>query len=310
MTYPISACVFIRNTFDGAFCIFESMASILPFVSEFIVMDLGSDDGTLEKLQEIADYNPKIKLVTRDKFPFNDANVFAVLANELIAMCQYDNVLYYQADEIWHEKLLLQMEKRFNKGEFDLSFWRVQFKANFQSLKWFPHIVHRVGPKNNFNFVGDGMNSDRFMDAKFCYDKFNAGWFTRWGSEFGFNGISNLLTKHPDTPREMPIHEMITDVSLVGGFLENIGIRKGLHSPFWNEGSGEPEIRDIDNDHKLVPISKWIERERLRPEWYEKESPFDLPHILKPMVGETTYYLRLDIFEGLKYNDTRWLLGI
>ncbi len=310
MIYPVSACIFIRNNNKGAFCLWESIASILPFVSEFVVMDLGSDDGTLETLREITAANEKFKLIVKDKFPFQDANVFAVLANELIDFCQYKNVLYYQADEIWHQNLLQQMELRFQRNEFDLSFWRVQFKANFQSLKWFPHIVHRVGPKSNFHFVGDGMNSDRYMDAKFCSEQYNAGWFARWGAEFTFDGLARQPITRDDTPNEMPIYEMITDVSLVGGFLENIGVRKGLHAPFWNEGSGEPEIRDIDNDHVFVPVSKWMEKQRQNPDWTKKTSPFDLPYILKGLVGETKYYLRDELLEAIKQDDTKSLLGL
>ena len=310
MTYPVSACVFIRNNNKGAFCLWESIASILPFVSEFVVMDLGSTDGTLETLREITVANKKFKLIIKDQFPFQDANVFAVLANELIDFCQYENVLYFQADEIWHQNLLQQMEMRFQRNEFDLSFWRVQFKANFQSLKWFPHIVHRVGPKNDFNFVGDGMNSDRFMDAKLCYDNYNGGWFTRWGSEFGFDGVARADTRQSDTPEHMPIYEMITDVSLVGGFLENIGIRKGLHSPFWNEGSGEPEIRDINNDNVLVPVSRWMNKQRNNPDWTKTISSFDLPHILKGLVGETKYFLRTELLEAIKADDTRGIIGL
>ncbi len=309
MTYPVSACVFIRNNFDGAFCLFESIVSILPFVSEFVIMDLGSDDGTLETLREITEANSKFKLIIKDKFPHNDASVFADLANELIDFCQYDNVLYYQADEIWHQDLLKQMEKRFIQGEFDLSFWRVQFKANFQSLKWFPHIVHRVGPKNNFNFVGDGMNSDRYMDAKFCYEDYNAGWFSRWGTEFDFDGNAISGKMQNDTPYKMPIHEMITDVSLVGGFLENIVIRKGLHLPFWNEGN-VPQIRDIDNDHILMDAPLWMDKQRKNLQWSLRVSPFNLPKILKGLVGETKYYLRPELLEAIKNDDTRGLIGL
>ena len=105
-------------------------------------MDLGSDDGTLHALHQIAIHNPKVHL-TSGTFYKTDANVFATLANDLIAKCTYDNVLYWQADEIWHEDLLKLMEQRFERGEFDLSFWRIQYRDNFQRVKWFPHLVHR-----------------------------------------------------------------------------------------------------------------------------------------------------------------------
>jgi len=233
-------------------------------------------------------------------FPFQDANVFAVLANDLIRMCKYDNVLYYQADEIWHQKLLYQMELKFQQGEFDLSFWRVQFRDNFQQLKWFPHIVHRCGPKDDFNFVGDGMNSDRYMDAKLCYNEYSGGWFTRWGAEFDFGGNAKPDARKEDTPDKMPIYEMITDISLVGGFRDNIIQRRGFHAPLWHEES------TIENQ----PADIWFINALNNADWIKKESPFDLPHILKGLVGETKYYLRPELLEALRVDETRGLLGI
>ncbi|MHA2220417.1 MAG: glycosyltransferase [Candidatus Hodarchaeales archaeon] len=63
MSYNLSGCVFIKDTFAGAFCLFESMYQLLPLCDEFIVMDLGSTDGTLEVLKEIEKHNPKVKIV-------------------------------------------------------------------------------------------------------------------------------------------------------------------------------------------------------------------------------------------------------
>lgn len=298
MTYPVSACVFIRNTYKGAFCLFESMASVLPFVSEFIVMDLGSDDGTRDTLNQIAMSNHKVKLV-EGTFHTEDASIFATLANDLIAMCKYDNVLYYQADEIFHQDLLKQLEQRFQLGDYDLSFWRIQFRENFQIIKWFPHLVHRVGQKGHFNFTGDGMNTDRVWDASPCTN-YNAGWFSRWGSEFLKSGLPNPNSRKADTPAMIPANEMITDVSLVGGFRDNIVDRRYMHAPFWHE---EPHIEN-------KPASQWLEEAKQNPNWTKRESPFDLPHILKGLVGETKYYLRDELLESLKKDDTRWLLGL
>lgn len=285
MTYPVSACVFIRNCFDGAFCLFESMASILPFVSEFIVMDLGSNDGTLELLLEIEKENDKVKVIGKE-WPEIDAGVFATLANDLIGICQYDNVLYYQADEIWHQDLLRRMENEFEQGNYDLSFWRIQYRDNFQSVKWFPHIVHRVGKKDRFNFVGDGMNSDRFMDAKLC-SVYDGGYFLKWEA-MGQEGVRPF------------VNDMITDVSLVGGFRDNIIERRALHAPFWHE---EPHIENI-------PANEWAEKAMQNENWTKLESPYNLPHILKWHVGRVRYEVRQSLLDTLKADDTRGLLGL
>ncbi len=294
MTYPLSASVFIRNNSAG-FCLYESIASLLHLVSEFLVMDLGSDDGTFETLQEISKANPKIKLIS-GSFPKQpdgtvDASAFAVLANDLINMCQFDNVLYYQSDEIWHEDLFPLMEERFSKGIFDLSFWRIQYKYNFQAVKWFPHLVHRVGQKGRFNFVGDGMNSDRTWDAKIC-SHYGGEYFPKWGA-MGDEGIKPY------------VNEMITDISLVGAFRDTIPTRRRLHLPFWHE---EMTIPDFNGLHKSESV--WVEEAKNDDRWTRTESPYNLPSILKYHIGKTAYQLRPELLEAIKNNATRNFLGI
>ena len=186
--YNLSGCVFIKDCFKGAFCLFEGMHQLLPLCDEFIIMDLGSTDGTFEILRELEACNAKIKVV-QSEFRKQDASVFADLANELIAMCEYDTVLYYQADEIWHEDLIQLTIQAISDGKHNLSFWRVQLKYNFQRIKWYPHPVHRIAPKDEFNFTGDGMNTDKTFDAEMV-SNYNAGMFTRWGTEYKNNPVA------------------------------------------------------------------------------------------------------------------------
>lgn len=302
--YPLSATVFIRNNSVG-FCLYESIASLLHLTSEFLIMDLGSDDGTFETLQEISRANPKIKLVSGE-FPKRpdgtvDASAFAVLANDIIKMCQFDNVLYYQSDEIWHEDLLPLMEQQFQEGHFDLAFWRIQYKQNFQYVKWFPHLVHRVGykgtdikfneDKNNFEFNGDGMNTTRSWDAKIC-SHYGGEYFPKWG-EMGQEGIKPY------------VNEMITDISLIGAFRDTIPARRKLHVPFWHE---EPTIPDKNGIHRKE--SDWMNEALNDPDWTKGHSPYNIPKILRYHVGKTKYELRPELLEALKNDTTRNFLGI
>lgn len=275
MSYQLSACVFIRNCFTGAFCLFESMASLLPFADEFLVLDLGSSDGTLEVLRDIERHNPKVRLMTGE-WPTIDAGVFATLANDLVRECRHEQVLYYQADEIWHEDLLGRMKAEFEAGNFDLSFWRIQYRDNWQAVKWFPHPVHRVGIKGRFNFAGDGMTTDRTWDARLC-SQYDGGWFTRWG-ELGQEGIKPY------------VGDMIMDVSLVGGFRDNIIERRALHAPFWHE---EPTVEG-------KPAGQWAAEALANPAWTQPDSPYNLPAIMRWHVGRTRYELRPELLEALR----------
>lgn len=277
----VTACTFIRNNFIGAFCLFESMASLLPYVKEMIVIDLESTDGTLGWLKEIEARNSRVK-VLESKFTQVDAAAFADAANECVAAVDTDYVLFWQADEIWHQNLLLQMERSFDIGVYDLSFWRYQLRDNFQKMKWFPHPVHRVGPTNDFHFVGDGMNSDRVWSARIC-SEYDGSWFTKWG-------------QMPEL--DIPTHDMILDVSLVGGFRDNIPGRRALHAPMWHEGM------HVEN----IPVEEWKRQALHNPDWTKTETPFEIPHIMKRHVGRTKYVLDPDLLDALKGDCTEELL--
>jgi len=274
----------------------ESMASLLPLVNQMIIMDLGSDDGTLEVLYDISRHNSKVSIISMGSFPFTDANVFATLANDLIAMCHHDNVLYWQADEIWHEDLLKLMAQRFERGEFDLSFWRIQYANNFQYVKWFPQLVHRVGirgiglneGKNNFEFDGDGMNTTRMWDAKICSNH-GGEMFPQWG-ELGQDGIKPY------------VNEMITDVSLLGGFRDNIPERRRMHAPFWHEEPDIPYFDWVTKQQPRMSESQWLTTALNDPDWTKMESPYNLPAILKYHVGKVKYELRPELLQALKWD--------
>lgn len=304
--YGLSACVFIRNNFTGGFCLFESMASWLPLVDEFVVLDLGSDDGyTVELLQVIADANPKIRL-EHGSWPEEDAKAFADLANHCISLCTNERVLYYQADEIPHQNLLRLARREFENGNFDLSFWRWQPAVNFQLVKWLPHPVHRVGVKGNFNFVGDGMNTDRTWDARLCYDRYDGGWFTRWGNAYGGDGWQNGYCNLPreqwdgiEYPPILPVHEMVLDVGKSGAFRDTIAERARLHAPFWHT---EPNVDG-------VAVDEWERQAAENPDWNKTTTHLDIPHIMKWHVGRSAYHLRQSLFEALKQGNTEDLIG-
>ena len=281
--YDLSGCVFIKDTFKGAFCLFESMYQLLPLCDEFIIMDLGSTDGTLEALKEIEAHNSKVKIVN-STFKKQDAGVFADLANELVAMCNYPSVLYYQSDEIWHENLVALTRQALDQGGRNLSFWRYQLKHNFQTMKWFPHPVHRIAPKDKFHFTNDGMNTDKVFDTTMV-SNYDLEHFTQWGDRYKHNPVA------------LPTNEMILDVSLTGGFLDNIPDRRRLHLPFWHEGDVMPA------DEGGMGIDDWYKQERSRPAWRYKSTKFNIPEIMKYHLGKERYILRLMILETLKAGD-------
>lgn len=283
MSYNLSGCVFIKDTFKGAFCLFESMYQLMPLCDEFIVMDLGSTDGTLETLKEIEAHNPKVRIV-HGNFYEQDAAIFAHLANDLIAMCNHPHVLYYQSDEIWHEDLVELTRQALDEGKRDLLFWRVQLKYNFQYIKWFPHPVHRIGPKDNFDFTNDGMNTSRVFDSTMV-SNYGLGEFTQWGDKYKTNPVA------------LPTNEMILDVSLTGAFLDNIPDRRRMHLPFWGEGDVMPA------DEGGLSVDSWYEQQGHKAEWGLHSTKFNIPEIMKYHLGKRKYTLRPQLLEALKQGD-------
>ncbi len=297
MSYDLSVCVFIKDCFKGAFCLFESMAQLMPLADEFIVMDLGSTDGTLEILQEIETANDKVRIV-HDTFYKNDASVFAELANKVIAECNHSRILYYQSDEIWHENLIKLTKDALNQGLEDCSFWRYQLRHNFQIVKWYPRPVHRIGNKGSLTFLDDGMNTDKSFSAKMITSKDEKG-NDKWGSEHYLQWADSYKPR----PTELPTNEMILDVSLTGGFLENIPDRKRMHAPFWNEDPVNPAM---DINEEQMPVDRWIVKNRNDANWYKQTSPFDIPQIMKWHVGKQRYELRDSLLEELKMGGNEW----
>lgn len=279
----ISGCTYIRNAIDGAFCLFESMASMLPFVDEICVLDLGSTDGTRDILFDIAASNKKIR-IDSGKYSKIDASAFADAASDVIAMAKFDTVLLWQADEIWHEKLLIRMEQYIEDGQRDLAFWRIQLKNNFQEVKWHPHPVHRLAPKDDFHFVGDGMNTERVYSVPICSD-YDLDWHYKKWEELN--------------PVDLPLSQMILDVSMNGGFRDNVVRRSELHAPMWQE---TPNVGG-------QPSDEWHAEALQNPDWTKETTPFDIPKIMRWHVGRVIYDVRPELIEALKNDDTREMLG-
>jgi len=262
------------------------MASFLPFVDDMTVVDLGSIDGTFQKLKEISKANPRIKVV-RSHFSKSDASAFAAAANESVTHWKHRQGIFWYADEIWHEDLLKLMDEKLSEGQQELRFWRYQLRDNFQVMSWPPHLIHRVGIKERFHFVGDGTYTDRGGEATLC-STWDGGWFTRWGTEF------------EDDYTRLPTHEMVMDVGAIGGFLENIVQKRKMHAPFWHEN---PNVRG-------TPAEQWCAAERVKPIWDKRETPFNIPHIMKWHVSRPTYDLREDLVNALKNDNTEEIVGL
>jgi len=282
MTYkfPVSGCTIIRDAMTGAFCLFESMATMLPLVDDMHVMDMGSTDRTLDLLYEIAFANKRIHIHEK-KYVWENPIVLANASNDVITLAQHDNVLFWQADEIWHENLVQSMFNMFALDLYNMIFWRYQLRDNFQKMHWLPHLVHRVGNRKNgmFEFVGDGMNTKHIIDVKVC-----GGHHGGWPQWSGKDPISIL-------PANIPTQDMILDVCSLGAFRDNLLDRRRLHFPLW--GESHFTIEGVNPDD-------WQRNAMANEDWTKTTTPFSIPKIMMYHVGKTRYHVRPELIETLK----------
>jgi len=289
MIPKLSVCCFIRDNDRCGFGLWESMASLMSFADEYIIMDCGSTDGTWEILKSLASQNRKIRLAQKT-FYYDDGTtnekVFAVRANDVIALARNDLVLYHQADEIFHEDLLVKMrlelktlEDGIPEGWPGMNFWRYQLQENLQVVKWWPHAVNRLDLKSRLFHVGDGMNTNRPGDAPFV----------------GNYGACQWETEYKHSPYSLPTHHMILDISATGMWLENIIDKRRAHAPHWHES---PDVL-YGWGGGSVNIHEWMMGQKDNPNWYLPTSPFNIPAILKPMVGVQKYFPREDLLHAI-----------
>jgi len=136
----ISAFTFCHNSLKGGYPVAEAIAAVRPHVDEVVAVDMASDDGTRELLEDRADLVLDSCWDCGGVKPMNQAFLLHV-------RCRYDTILLFEADEVWDPRLARTVRGMARGGPLDLRVWRLQVSQNGQRLRWGPHPVHRVFQK-------------------------------------------------------------------------------------------------------------------------------------------------------------------
>lgn len=103
----LAGTLFVRNGIQYDYCFMESINCLLEFCDYVVVVDAGSDDGTLEKIQIID--SPILKVISLPKSDWDGQqgkeklNYFTNVAIQEIDRMGFQYNFNLQADEIVHE---------------------------------------------------------------------------------------------------------------------------------------------------------------------------------------------------------------
>lgn len=112
--------MFIIDGIKYDYCFVESIKSMKEFCDEVVVVDAGSNDGTIEVLQTLED--KKTKIIYLDREEWDSMSGFAKLnhfSNKAIAELTTEWNYYQQSDEITHEKSYSSIMEAMHSGKAD-----------------------------------------------------------------------------------------------------------------------------------------------------------------------------------------------
>lgn len=265
----ISGFTFIHNALDSGYPIIEAIRAVQSYVDEIVIIDMQSTDGTREILEQLAAYNnddstyvnflglsdhyPPIKIL--DGFWGNQAGKTLRQAHLKYKECAGDVIIHFEADEVFDDRLIQRVVKLIKAGQTDISVHRLQIEQNFQRCRWYPEPVHRIFPRLS-STRKDGHTTNRHDQAF---------------------------------------------VLLPGdGFLWDI--TNCFRDNWLNRVKKQAELRNKKSQYLMTPIHTVLPAEtdegRIKQSlndrlWTWTETPFNIPEILRPLVGVTRYEARI-----------------
>lgn len=167
----ISGFSFIHNAIAGGYPIVEAVRAVQPHVDEVVVVDCASTDGTRDVLQALG-----VRIL--DGEWGNQAGETLKQAHARHTECQGDVILHFEADEVYDPRLVIRIVELVDQGHQDIAVQRIQVEQNFQRVRWYPELVHRVFPRGSVIKVGHTTNMHRLastigMNFGFLWDVTN-----------------------------------------------------------------------------------------------------------------------------------------
>jgi len=260
----ISGFTFVHNAIESGYPIFEAMHAVKDYVDEIVIVDMESTDSTrafldlyAQGVKEMKNFmgggEPSIRIL--DGKWGNQAGETLKKAHSLYKECSGDIILHFEADEVYDDRLLKDIVRMANahKPITDIAVHRLQIEQNFQRCRWYPELVHRVFPRDS-DTVKNGHTTNRHSHTYNVGPHYGFLWdITNCFRDNWPNRVkkqAELWHNQPENYFRVPLHAL-QEPQLVGA----CQIDKFLNEPHWT--------------------------------W--KSTPFDIPSILKPLVGMVKY---------------------
>ena len=250
----ISGFTFVHNAIESGYPIVEAIKSVHPFVDEVVVVDMQSTDGTTNLLHKMTQSVLVDKVIPGTWQP-GGAGGCLLQNHALHVQCKYGAILHFEADEVFDPFLASDVAASIMKGYYDIAVWRLQVEQNFQRVRWYPTPVHRAFPKGSVTKDGE----------------------------------TTHIHKRDERPIKVlgPEHGFLWDIT--NCFRDNWIPRVKKNFELWG-GRLEFKYQPIHMAHEMIVTNEQGARKYMEePHWTWRRSPFELPGILKDLVGVTKY---------------------
>lgn len=237
----ISGFTFGHNLIESGYTCVEAILSVYPYVSEMVAVDIESTDNTRHVFEQLGCRILDSKLNGTDTV--NDAF-------KLHTACQGDLVIFFEADEVFDERLLDSVSWAIEQGHRDIAVHRIQITQGFQRIKEYPIPVHRIFPNGGGSYV---QHPTRLPDYPVHVIPPNEGYLWDVSNCFRDNWKQRKLNQTKLFGESRPIY---------------VPAHSTEHFEFW----GNQEDEELAKGY-----------------WTLTTSPLALPECLKSLVGQVLY---------------------
>jgi len=249
----VSGMTFVHNAIESGYPIVEAIKAVEPYVDDVLVIDMESTDATRDHL-----FRMNVRIAPGAWLP-GEAGECLKQAHALHTLCRHDQIIHFEADEVWEDGLISYARSLIEDGVQDLEVCRLQVTQNWQRVRWYPTLVHRVFRKGTV--IKEGESTDRGKATRLpCI-----------GPDFGY--LWDCASTHRD----------------------NYIPRMKKQAELW--GHPEPIYRITPYHFTMQPQTLTEEQvhEYLKsPHWLWRNTPLDIPMILRRLVGKECYEALLD----------------